>query len=452
MPRPHHFVLGRTLALGGCALFFTRTVALAEESQTPQEPIVILTDFTNIGESLLVAPATEAEQNDAAEALNAELGPQVFHDDVPSGRWKVSPHLEARVTYDDNIFIQPENEVEDFIFTLSPGLAIGIWDAEKRRTDGFLDRQDTASVIDKGRGSYFAVDYTAILLGFAKTASQNAFDQDARLDARWQAEKWTLGGTVHYESKSETNTDIGTRIRRKTFSAEVVASYRVSEKTAIDTSVSIRANEPEDYVRSTGWKVETEAAYELTPLVRVGLGGAVGGVAIDGGSDDVFERVLGRASYEFSEKLDFEVRGGVEFRQSDGAAGDRVNPIFSVRAGYEPSEGTRIGLEAFRSVETSEFRPEESYERTGVMLNFRRAVRPGFYLRLDAGYQQSDYSGFADESEREDRYFFVRPNLLYNFASWGNAALTYEFRNNDSNRSDSTFDNNQITFQVNLAY
>ena len=451
MLRTQRHILAKTL-LAGCALALPKTLTHAQEQAQTEEPLVVLTEFSDFGQSLLVAPATESDQFDAAEALNQELGPTVTNDDTPSGRWKATPHLEARVTYDDNIFIQPRNRVEDFIFTLSPGLAIGIWDAEKRRTDGFLDRTDAATVIDKGRGSFFVVDYTAILLGFAKTDSQNAFDQDARLDGRWQAERWSLGIGARYESKSETNTDIGTRIRRETVSAEVTASYRVSEKTAIDASASFRANDPEDFVRTTGWRVESFASYEATPLVRVGFGGAVGGVKVEGGSGDVFERILARAAYKYSDKLDFEARGGVEFRQSDGQAGDRTNPIFSVAANYEPADGTRIGLEAYRSVETSEFRPEESYERTGIVASVRRAVQAGVHLRLDAGYQESDYTGLASEVGRRDRYFFVRPGLLYNFADWGNAGLTYEFRQNDSNRESSTFNNNQVNFQVNLIY
>lgn len=448
MPRTHRFILAQTFVLGSFALIPLR----AEEMEPSPEPLVLHTDFADFGESLLVAPATESEQLDAAERLNRELGPEVSHDEIPSGRWKVSPHLEARVTYDDNIFIQPENAVEDFIFTLAPGVAIGIWDSEKRRTDGFLDRQDPAGGIDKGRGSYFVIDCTAILLGFAKTDSQNAFDQDARLDARLQGARWSLGGGVRYESKSETNTDIGTRIRRKTVSAEVVASYRVSDKTTLDTGVYFRANDPEDYVRTTGWKVESSASYEWSPLVRVGLSAAFGGVAIKGGADDIFERILARAAYRYSEKLEVGVQGGVEFRQSDGHAGDRVNPIFSVLIGYEPSAETHVGLEAFRSVETSEFRPEESYERTGITASFRRAIRAGIHLQLDGGYRQSDYSGLAEEAGRRDRYFFVRPGLLWNFADWGNAGLAYEFRSNDSNRPASSFNNNQIIFQVNISY
>ena len=452
MLRTHRYILAKTLVAGSCALVLPKMPVLGQEQAPTEEPLVVLTDSSDFGQSLLVAPATDTQQLDAAETLSREFGPTVSNDEVPSGRWKATPHLEARVTFDDNIFIQQRDRVEDFIFTLSPGVALGIWDAEKRRTDGFLDRQDPATAIDKGRGSFFAVDYTAILLGFAKTSSQNAFDQDARFDARWQAERWSLGGGVRYESKSETNTDIGTRIRRETITAEITASYRVSEKTAIDASASFRANDPEDFVRTTGWKAESFISYEATPLVRIGIGGAVGGVEVEGGGDDVFERVLGRATYQFSEKLDFEVRGGVEFRQSDGQAGDRTNPIFSIAANYEPAEGTRLAVEAYRSVETSEFRPEESYERTGVTASFRRAIRAGIHLRLDTGYQESDYTGLASEAGRRDRYFFVRPGLLYNFANWGNAGLTYEFRQNDSNRASSNFDNNQVIFQVNIVY
>ena len=438
--------------MGSTVAFLPDSRGRAEQNAGPEEPLVIFTEFTDYGESLLVSPASESEQADAAETLNRELGPRVYNDELPAGKLRVSPHVEMRATFDDNIFIQSKNEVEDFIFTLSPGLTIGFWDSKERRTDTFLDRQDPVTPLNRGSGTYFAVDYTAILLGFARTHSQNAFDQDARIDGRVRAEKWTLGGGLRYESKSEANTDIGTRIRRKTLSAEAEAAYRFSDKTSIDTTASIRANDPEDYVRSTAVQIESFATYDATPLVRVGLGGAFGGVAVDGGSDDVFERALARVAYQYSDKLDFEVRGGVEFRQSDGPAGDRVSPIFRLLANYRPTEGTRVAVEAFQSVETSEFRPDESYERTGFTGSIQRAIRPAIHLHLDAGYQQTDYSGLASETERRDHYFFMRPGILYNIVDWANAGMTYEFRDNDSNRADSNFRNNQVSFQVNIIY
>ena len=452
MLRPHRTILARRFALASAALFLPGFSASAETAERPEEPTVVLTDFTDVGETLFVAPASESDQRDAVEELNRALGPEVSNQEVPSGRWRVAPHLEMRATYDDNIFIQRENRVEDFILTIAPGITIGIWDSEYRHSDSFLDRQGPATPFEAGRGSYFVMDYTAILLGFARTDSQNAFDQDARIGARLRADKWTLGANLRYESKSETSTDIGARIRRKRASAEIEASYRISEKTSIDTSAYVRANDPEDYVKSVGWNVEGLASYELTPRVRIGVGGAVGGIAVDGGADEIYQRVLARAAYKIGEKINVEMRGGVEFRQSDGLVGDRVNPIFNIAATYEPSAGTRISVEAFRSVEASEFRPEESYDRMGITSSFQRAIRAGAHVHLDGGYQRSDYSGLAGEEDRQDSYYFVRPGVLWNVAEWANAALTYEFRSNDSNRESSSFDNNQIVFQVNLYY
>ena len=76
-------------------------------------------------------------------------------------------------------------------------------------------------------------------------------------------------------------------------------------------------------------------------------------------------------------------------------------------------------------------------------------VRAGLHVQLDGGYYESDYSGLVDGETRRDRYFFVRPGLLYNFAQWGFAAVSYEFRRN---RSTSSFENNQITFLMNFSY
>ncbi|MDQ6860077.1 MAG: hypothetical protein M3032_02845, partial [Verrucomicrobiota bacterium] len=62
------------------------------------------------------------------------------------------------------------------------------------------------------------------------------------------------------------------------------------------------------------------------------------------------------------------------------------------------------------------------------------------------------YSTFADETSREDNYFFIRPALFYNFASWGSAGLSYEHRRNDSDRTFSNFTDNQTTVQIGIQY
>ena len=63
MPRTHRFILAQTLVLAGLALAPLR----AEEEAPLSEPQVVLTDAVDLGESLLVAPATASEQLDAAD-------------------------------------------------------------------------------------------------------------------------------------------------------------------------------------------------------------------------------------------------------------------------------------------------------------------------------------------------------------------------------------------------
>ena len=403
------------------------------------------------GDTLLVAEPLPAGDVSAAEAVGEPVALIEAGAAGRRGRWRVAPHLDVTGTYDDNIFIKPENEVADYILTLAPGVALGFWDEEEER-ERYLARQHGASVIERGGGSFLMVDYTAILLGFARTSSQNAFDHDARFAWRWNVGKLTVGGGVHAESKSETNADVGGRIRRKTLTAEVRASYDLSAKTALEVALFNTYNDPEDFVRTVEWRGEAYASYAATPLVKLGLGVAAGRVDVEGGDDRTFGQVFAAAAYSMGEKLEFGARGGVEFRQSDGPSGDTASPIFELRARWVPAAETRVGLEAYRRLETSSLRPDQDILLTGVALTFQRELRAGFHFIFEGGYQVSEYTGGTGAADRTDRYYFVRPGLLYNFAHWGNARVTYVHRRNDSNRSASSFDNNQISVQVSLIY
>lgn len=366
-------------------------------------------------------------------------------------RWRVAPHLDARVTYDDNIFIQPEDEIGDFIFTLAPGLTIGLWERDEALAD-FFDREHPASVLKRDRGSFVLLDYTAILLGFARESSQNAFDQDALLEGRWEQGKLTLDGRTHFETKSEANIDVGGRVQTTTIEVAVTARYQFTERTAVDGTVSYTRTDPEDFVQSAEWRAESFVDFAISPVIRTGLGLAVGQVDVEGGADQDFQQILARANYSLSAKSNFELRLGVDFRQSDGPAGDRTDPIFHLLGTWEPAAKTRLGIEAFRRVENSALQPDLDLLRTSVAVSARRVVHGGFHATLAGGYETADYSDFGAEDDRRDRYFFVRPGLLYNFAAWGNLEASYEFRRNRSNRPESEFENNLITIRLSLIY
>jgi hypothetical protein len=442
----------------GCVACGLATLSvLAAQAQQPREPqpapdaqpvsATVDSGAESLGDILRESEAAAPETLNAADpvAIVPGAGPGA------RGRWRATPHLDFRTTYDDNIFIRHRDRVDDFIFALSPGIALGYWESNEDR-ERYLERERAASLVQPGPGNFFYLDYTATLLGFAKTHSQNAFDQDALITGSRRGEKFTLGGTIHLESKSETNTEVGGRIRRRTQTGELTSSYQATEKTTLGLAFYDRLNDPEDFVQTLEWRTEAFVDYAPTPLVRVGFSAGAGYVDVESGADQVFERMLARASYALSEKLDASLRAGVEFRQSSGLAGDHTNPIFELEATWTPAAATRISFQAFRRVETSIERPEQNITFTGAALRFRRQLRGGFQGILEGGYEYADYTSTPTESGRNDSYYFVRPSLLYNFASWGNASLSYEHRANDSSQGSTSFFDNQTSLQISLVY
>jgi len=424
----------------------------AQEAALPEPaPGALLAQAESLGDSLLISEAVRVDAREVAVPAGEPLLPVDAGTPGRRGRWRVAPHLQIKGIYDDNIFIQPDNEVSDYIVTFAPGLGIGYWDSDEER-EAYLDRLRWPSLVESSRGNFFVVDYTAILLGFAETSSQNAFDHDARFDARWEREKLTLGAGVRFESKSEANADIGGRVKRQTLSAEVTSAYQMSPKTALEVAFYAIQNDPEDFVRTTEWRGEMGLDYALTPMIRLGLGGAVGRVYSEGGSDAVFERIFARAAYSLSEKFEAVFRGGVEFRQSDGYSGDRTNPIFELSALWRPTANTTVALEGFRKVETSSFLPDQDFTRTGFGLAIRQTIRGGMHLSVEGGGYLADYTATEDDRARKDRVVYIRPGLFYSFAVWGSAGVSYEFRRDRSDRRSSSFENNLTSVEIALLY
>ncbi len=428
------------------ATTFAQELPSSGPGATPVEP-----EGLDLGRSLLVSEAVQGGATDVAQPAGEPVALTEAGDASRRGRWRVAPHFRAKGTYDDNIFIQSKIKVADYIGTLEPGIALGFWDSNEAR-ERFLERRRSAALIEHDDGSFVVADYTAMLLGFAKTTSQNSLDHDGTLDAQWQFQKLTLGASLHAEAKSETNTDVGARVRRKTVTAAFTASYQISDKTRFGFAIHHRTNEPENYLRTVEWSGEGSLDYAISPNTRFGFGFTAGRVQVERSADQTFQRALARMDYSLSEKVAVEFRGGVEFRQSGGRVGDQTNPVFDLRADWTPAPGTRIGLEATRHVEPSWERPDQDYTLTGVALSFRQTIRGGLHFSVEGGYHVAEYSRTLPGEARTDRYFFVRPALLYNFATWGNAGVTFEHRRNESDRSSSSFRNNQISVEIGVTY
>lgn len=399
--------------------------------------------------ALIDMSASESAGLDAAEMLEAVLdapdpGP-------PAPRWKVMPHFDLGVMWDDNIFIQADNEIDDLLFTFSPGLTVGYLD-EESRLERFLEREVRASRAVQYDGNFFLLDYTPSFVVFLENDSENSFDQDARFEARWQLQKLSLAAQAAFVSKNETNNELGTRLRRTSISAGLSARYQFSERTSAEIGGYFQDEDYEESSGNTEYRAEAYLNYELTPLIDIGVGAAFGIVDVENAGRQTFERLLARGSYELTGKVTVNVQAGVEFRQYDEDGGEQTNPVFEFDIVYDPAELTRIGVSAYRRVIPSISEPADSVDATGVALTFARTLRTGLRLVSEIGYEHSEYGDNGTGEARSDDYFYGRVGLIYNFATWGSAGVGYEYRNNDSSRSASGYTNNRITLDVSLTF
>ncbi len=399
-----------------------------------------------LAEPLLFSESSLPGRSDVAESAADAISLVDGERRRQGARWRMEPRLRLSGTYNDNIFIQPTNAVADYILTVSPGLAVGFWEDYDAR-ERYFNRWETGAVAEGTRGSFLILDYMAGVLCYSRTHSQNTVNQNGHFDARWQGQKLTLGASLYAGSNQETSTDVGGLIEVKTLVGALTSSYALTGKTALGLSVHNTITEPAGYERTVEWRGEGFLDYAVSPIVRVGFGLAGGKLLVDPGYDQTFERILGRVGYSLSRKMEVDLSGGVEFRQSE-EPGDRTNPVYDLRVRWTPVAGTRFGLTSYRRVAKSIYNAEDDIVQTGVALTFQREVLSGFEFSIRTGFEVSDYIGQV----RTDDYVFVRPELSYGFAAWGSARVGYEFRRNNSTQSESEFRNNLVTVEIGFRY
>jgi len=472
IPRHQRSSLALWLTLLGCTLLVAATATSQEVKPTPTSPEVEPTPKSPEVEPTPISPEVEPTTIPEPEIVPAEIAPPeggaagapdlteevgepvalVPTTEAGGGgaRWHIAPHIQAKVTYDDNIFIQPSHERGDFIFTLAPGITFGYWEREEGRD--YFQWQDAGSLIERPRGNFLIADYTAFLLGFARTSSENTVDHDGRVAFRWELAKLTLGATLEAGSNTEADPDVGERVRVRTLAINITSRYQVSDKTLLGLALSNSINDPDGFIQTTEWRAEGFAQYAITPLLQLGLGLAGGRLQVEEGSDQVFEQIRARAEYSLTDKLAAQFSGGVEFRQFDASTSERTSPVFALGIDWRPAANTEVTLQAFRQVGASALNVDENFTTTGFEASFRRALGGGLQFSLAGGYHVASYTFAGGGEPRTDHYVFVRPGLFYRITDRLQVGLTYQYRRNESNLQRFGFSNNQLTAEIGLRY
>lgn len=403
---------------------------------------------------VLTEPAGELPGTPAAHIESMTLFPN--QGEIGSGagfteqRFGYVLHGSVRASYESNIFIQARNEQEDFIFRISPAVAIG-WGDFKGEV---LGASRFGDLYDHYLGkSYIFADYRPSWSMFADHSDQNDVGQDLVVAGEWQLQKLSVSMQARYLLENTPDEDIGTRKNQTRISGALNSEYNYSGKTSFEVNGSVATRA---YDRggddSQEWRNEDWLNYQIRPKVNISLGSTFGYIARETGSSENFQQALLRVRYRATESFTFGLSGGPQFRQTEGSSDD-VNAVFSFSATWTPTVDTYLALQGVRRTVPSGTRGQ-SYTGTGATLQFRRLLFRHFFFGMLAGYRNSNYDGVPSGRDygREDNLYYVQPSVGFILTEWMNCELGGEYRTNKSNREDRAFEATTISAQLNVLF
>jgi len=359
--------------------------------------------------------------------------------------FKLIPSVAIRGEYNDNIFFDRDDAVNDYIGTASPGLEIinrterldlnlnGYYHIIRYKDTGDLDTEDY-----DGRGK-ISYQFTPRFSGSAAAA----YIKDSRPD----------------RDVVETGLVQNARIRRRQ-RYDGGLEYNISEKAAAAFSYLYQddnwdSNDPrnEDLTLNSADMMFT---YNLSSTFESTVGRLNFGYAkadYETSKTDYYFATLGFL-HHFSEIYSLQLDAGpryadleLENDQNDRGWGGRgsLSLIYS-------GEFTRADLSASHDIEAASGR-RAPVERTSFVLNARHRFLEKLWLGLSTGYYMNESSSkeFA-AFQVDERTVRVRPRFSWEIHRYVNIEGAYEYVYVNDNTDNANTDRNKVYLQVKFAY
>lgn len=363
------------------------------------------------------------------------------------GSFSLRPHFELSESFNDNVYYAGEDEVSDFLTTISPGLTLqlGTETANFIRLSYHFDRlqylQESSQSANQHRialGSH---------LGF------NNLTIEGRDDIQFLSS--VLGGGISLA---------GQRVDRVTFYDEYRLTYQFSEKTGVYLEGTYMASDFEEglplYDRNT---LRGTGGFEYMAFSRTFLFGEIyyGQTASNPNFDtpkpphaEFIGGFLGARGY-FTEKLTGSVKAGYESRQfSDGTPGGQMPVVEAELTERFTPKTVLTGSYSRRQHVSVQFaRAAYSADTVSLLLRQEMGNEGRAHAMLRAGYTIADYEPHPSFENRTDHLLTGALELTYDFRIWlrGKFAYNYERLTSDLG-SVVDYDVNRVTLGLSIGY
>jgi hypothetical protein len=195
--------------------------------------------------------------------------------------------------------------------------------------------------------------------------------------------------------------------------------------------------------------------YEFWPRLTAGIGVGAGYTTQAGSPDSVNEQYSASVNWRATDKISFQLTGGLEDQQylGGGGVGDLITPTFGGSIQYQPLKHTQLTLGASRSISPSYFQSQDTIS-TSFTATLNQQLPEKFNLGLTGGYATSDYTATSSgvSSGRTDDTYSFSASLSHSFTKRGTISVSYSYSENSSNVPGPAYSSNQIGLQIGYQF
>ena len=380
----------------------------------------------------------------------------------------------AGVRWTSNLFRDDDDEIDDIVWTLSPGFEVNV-----------------------GRGASNA-DFSVItsydILRYDERDDLDVELFDISAVGSYKASRWDMNGSLGYSERQTTTGDTNVQtddlITSDRYRGRLEGEYRVSPKFSFGSGVRYAATEYTSFEGRfndrTNYKVPLDVFYELTPKVDLSLGYQYGLTEVDGrqrifdeGTPD--QQTLIVQGYETDTHfLNVGARGNllpklngffkVGFRTRDSeSTTDRIVGSISGSRPLGPNPRNRDGNDGMLGLDadftwsatpklTTALRLSRDFgvagdgnatENTSVDVNASYSLSPKWALSGNLGYTLREYQ---DDDDREDDQYRAGLRASYRMNEHWRFSTGYAYDENASNEDPNSYEVHSLNFTASLRY
>jgi len=444
------------LASHPVAIFAEEPAIMRVEEPSPGSPDPAFATVVNVanvpGAPANIAPGKETLTPPPPSIDAALLEETEDADDF----WKpeLSVGSNVSVVFDDNLFIDPVDEVSDTILVTSARLTVAFgnvlsWAAR------FINVTSRALLADAERGTdnLLAITYAPTAGFFFDNDTLNTVDHDLAATVRWNFPKLSFALDGRFQSLSDPDPELGTRVDRTLATGDLAIRYPFTEKTSLELDGKIATRDYDIGTDSTQWDARAFGLYQITEKTFLGAGFGLGWLDLQEGDSETFQQLLLRLRYNSFSKVTFIASGGIEFRQLT-AGEDQTNGVFEIGLAWQPAINTEITLSAFQRTDPAASGQSQTIERTGIALGLNQLLFQKFTLGVNIDYTQADFSQNeqAPGDTRSDANFSISANLGFEVTEYGVVRLGYTWRQNDSSDDTISYESNQLSLSLTVVF